>query len=133
MIIDAKDMVLGRIATVAAKKSLLGEKVDIVNCSKAIITGKKEHLIEETKRRKDQGTFKGPFIPKSPDRFVRRVIRGMLPYKQDKGKLAFKRVMCYNGMPKELEGKETEKIKGAHISKMKNQYYLSIEEICKKI
>jgi large subunit ribosomal protein L13 len=133
MIIDAKDMIVGRIATVAAKKALLGENVDIVNCEHAFITGKKSFLIADIKRRIDQGTFKGPFISRMPDRFVRRIIRGMLPYKQEKGRKAFKRIMCYIGFPKELEGKEIVKIQEANMSKVKNLDYMTIEDICNKL
>ena len=39
MIINADNLVLGRMAAIAAKQALLGEDVRIVNCEKAIITG----------------------------------------------------------------------------------------------
>jgi len=39
MIVDASNMILGRMVSYVAKKALLGEKVDIVNCEKAVITG----------------------------------------------------------------------------------------------
>jgi large subunit ribosomal protein L13 len=133
MIIDAKDMIVGRIATVAAKQALLGEKIDIVNCQDAYITGKKDFLYSEFKRRKDQGTYWGPFFHRMPDRFVRRMIRGMLPHKQDRGKKAYERIMCYTAIPKELSGKEMTVIKEAHISKMKNLDYLKVRDICKKL
>ena len=133
MIIDAKNMIVGRIATVAAKNALLGQKIDIVNCGNAIITGKKKFLLENTKKEKDRGTYKGPFIPKTADRFVRRIIRGMLPYKQDKGKVAYKRIMCHVGVPKEFEGKGIMEIAKADITKVKNLNYITIKEICKKL
>ncbi len=133
MIINAKDLIVGRMATVVAKKALLGEKVDIVNCQDTYMTGKSSYLHGEYKRRSEQGTFKGPFLPKMPDRFVRRVIRGMLPYKQEKGKKAFARVMCYVGIPKEFEGKEMVSVDNAHISKVKNMDYLQVKDICKKL
>ncbi len=134
MIIDAKEMIVGRIGTVAAKKALLGEKIDIINCESAVITGSRDYLVGEWKRRSDQGTYqRGPFIARMPDRFVRRIIRGMLPYKQTKGKTAFGNIMCYNGVPKEFAGKETLKIEDAHISKMNNKKYMTVGEICKKL
>ena len=133
MIIDAKDMIVGRFATVAAKKALLGEKVDIINCESAIITGNKKNLIVAIKKEKERGTYKGPFMPRMPDRFVKRIIRGMLPYKQDKGRDAYKRIMCYIGVPPEFEGKEIIKIEKASIAKVKNLDYVSIKEICKKL
>ena len=133
MIIDAKNKIVGRIATVAAKSALLGEKVDIINCENAFVTGGRSHVFNEAKRKREMGTFKGPFISRMPDRYVRRMIRGMLPYKQDKGKNAYKRIMCHIGMPKEFEGKKAVDVKEADISKVKNRNYVSIEQICKKL
>ena len=133
MIIDAKDKVVGRIATVAAKKALTGEKVDIINCESAIITGRKKYLLNEFRRKKEMGNFKGPFLPKMPDRFVKRMIRGMLPYKQEKGKIAFKNIKCYISIPEEFKGKETLELKGADKSKLNSLNYLRVEDICKRL
>jgi large subunit ribosomal protein L13 len=134
MIIDAKGLIVGRFATVAAKKALLGEKVDIINCESAVMTGKRRFLIDETKRKFDQGIHsKGPFISRMPDRYVKRIIRGMLPYKQEKGRNAFKRIMCYIGVPKEFEARESSKIEAAHISKLMDKDYMTIGEICKRL
>lgn len=111
----------------------MGEKVDIVNCESAIITGRKKYLLEEYDRKKDMGTFKGPFLPKMPDRFVKRIIRGMIPYKQEKGKTAFKNIKCYVGTPQEFEGKDILDIKAADISRLKTLNYLRVNDICKKL
>lgn len=135
MIIDASDMILGRLATYVAKKALLGEKVDIVNCEKAVITGNKKSIFEKYKQRNERGPrpTKGPFIPKMPDRFVRRCIRGMLPYKQEKGLKAFKRVMCYIGMPDEFKDKKIEIIQECNVSKVPSLKYVYIDEICRSM
>ena len=134
MIIDAKNMIAGRIATVAAKKALLGEKIDIINAESAIITGKKAFLKSESQRKRDMGIpTKGPFISRMPDRYLRRIIRGMLPYKQEKGRKAFKRIMCYLGTPLEFEGKETLAIESANVSKVANLDYATIGDVCKKL
>ena len=50
-----------------------------------------------------------------------------------KGKEAFKRIMCYNGIPEQFEGKQLEKIPGAEINKVPNLNYVTIQEICKKL
>lgn len=133
MIINAENLILGRMATYAAKKALLGEKVDIINCEKAIITGNKKNIFEKYKKLSlDIGTqFKGPFIHRLPDRFVRRVIRGMLPYHQEKGKLAFSRIMCYISIPNEFKDKKFEKIKEADISRIKSLKYITVGDVCK--
>ena len=91
MIIDATNLIVGRFATQVAKKALLGESVDIVNCENAVISGKRDNIIGEYMQKKQRGIpTKGPFISTLPDRFVKRIIRGMLPYKQEKGEKAFK-------------------------------------------
>ena len=85
-VIDGTDLILGRMAAIVAKRSLLGEKIDIINCEKIIIAGDKKSVLEAYKIKAKRGCpLKGPFFQKMPDRFTRRAIRGMLPYKQDKG------------------------------------------------
>ena len=133
VIIDATDLVLGRLAAHAAKQALLGEKVDIVNCEKAIITGSKRDVIGRYKKKHDRGsTRKGPFMDRQPDRFVKRTIRGMLPYKQEKGKLAFNRIKCYNGLPKDLEGKEMMSIDEAHAKNISTDFG-SVGTVCREL
>ncbi len=121
---------MGRIATVAAKKALLGETVNIVNCDKAVITGNKKTTLAEFKRKREMGIpAKGPFIHRSSDKIMKRAIRGMIPYKQEKGVKAFKRVRCYVGVPEEIKNLET--IKEADVSKVPNLKYLSLGKISK--
>ena len=130
MNIDATNLIVGRLATVAAKKALLGEVVNIVNCEKAVVTGNKKSILLAFKRKRDMGIpSKGPFFPRSPERIVKRVIRGMLPYKREKGMKAFKRIKCYVGVPEDIKNLET--IKEANVSKMPNLKYLKLEEISK--
>jgi large subunit ribosomal protein L13 len=132
MIVDANDLILGRMCTYIVKKALLGEKIDVVNCEKAIIVGGKKNILEKYKRKANRGgPFHGPFLPKMPDRFVRRVIRGMLPYKQEKGSSAFKRIMCYISVPDEFRDKKMDKIKEADISRIKTLKYITVGDICK--
>lgn len=134
MIIDAKDMILGRIATVAAKKALMGEKVDIVNCENVIITGTKEHVLERFKAKVKKGIpLKGPYYPRRPDMIVRRTVRGMLPHRQEKGRKAYKKVMCYMGVPEIFQGKKLETIKEANFSKCPTLRYVRLKEICREI
>lgn len=129
MIIDAKNQIVGRIATFAAKQALLGQKVDIINCEHAIITGRKEGIQAKYKERRDRGDpHHGPYQPRLSDRIVRRAIRGMLPYKQERGKKAFARIMCYIGAPKNIEGKAT-KVPGADYTKLKTAQYTTIGKI----
>jgi len=131
-IIDATNLLLGRFATVAAKKALLGEEIVIVNCENAIISGKKEEIIERYKQKVKRGIpLKGPYFPKQSDLVVRRTIRGMLPFKTAKGREAFKRVMCYTHVPSEYQNKKLESIKTAHVSKLPSLYYMRLGDVCR--
>jgi len=110
VVIDASAGVLGRIASYAAKQSLLGKDVFVVNCSKALISGKKAMILEEYKKAMYRGGFalKGPFfIKRSPERLMKRTIRGMLSYKQGRGNQAFKKIRCYNEIPSSLADEKT--------------------------
>lgn len=134
MIIDANNLILGRMATVVAKKALLGENIEIVNCEKSVVSGDPSSIVERYQTRARRGIpAKGPFIPKRADAFVKRAIRGMLPYKNERGSNALKRVRCYIGIPDNLKDKKMDTIKEADMKKLPNLMYLSVEKICKSI
>lgn len=109
---DAERMVIGRLGSKAAKAALLGDKVVIVNVEKAIITGDRRSVIEAFKEKLNIRTSynprKGPFHERRPDKMVRKMIRGMLPWPNPRGKDAYKRIKVYMGVPEEYT--ETEKI-----------------------
>jgi len=131
MIIDATNLIVGRMATVVAKKALQGHSIEIVNSAKAIVTGDKKKILAKYKHTRERGApLVGPYFPRQSDRFVKRTIRGMLPYKQPKGKDAFRRIICYKGVPMKLQEKNAETIKGANVSKLSNTKFLKVEEIC---
>lgn len=133
MIIDGTGLVLGRMASVAAKKALLGEEVIIVNCENVLITGSKDEIISRYKKRQDRGDpIKGPFFPRMADRIVRRTIRSMMPHKRPRGKEAYHRVMCYLGVPKIYEKQKVETIKHASAKDLKRSRYIKISDLVKK-
>lgn len=108
IIIDATQGTLGRIAAYAAKQALLGKEIAIVNCSHVLITGNKEPALEKYRHLRKIGgwALKGPNFPRSPERIMKRTVRGMLSYKQERGASALKRVKCYNLVPEEMKEKE---------------------------
>ena len=117
MIIDANNLILGRMATFVAKQALLGEEISIVNCEKAIMTGNKQQILAKYKKKMSMGKpQKGPFVLRRVDMFVKKTIRGMLPYKQEKGLKAYKRVKCYVGVPDEFKEKKLETIENANVT-----------------
>lgn len=134
MIIDATNLIAGRLATFVAKKSLLGEGIVILNSDKAVISGRKKMVLAYTKKDFDRGIpTKGPFIPKQPDRYLKRLIRGMLPYKLPKGKDAFKRIKCFVGMPDNYREQKIETVENANVSKLHDATYITLKEICKNL
>ena len=96
---DANGAIVGRLGAVAAKSLLKGDEVVIVNSEKAIISGKENDIVQKiiTLRKKGGFSQKGPKVSKTPDRLLKRMIRGMLPWDRQKGKDAFKRLKCYIG------------------------------------
>ncbi|MBS3168360.1 50S ribosomal protein L13 [Candidatus Woesearchaeota archaeon] len=130
MIINAENLILGRLATYAAKQALEGNPVIIVNCEKAIITGNKTSILNEFKEINDLGgPYKGPFLQKTPDKLVRRTIRGMLPYRQERGSKAFKRVKCFTGIPDKYQNQKIETIKEASYTKLNTLKFITVNDI----
>lgn len=130
MIIDGKNAVLGRLGTVVAKKALLGESIHIINAEKIIVSGSRDVVFAKYMRLRKMGTpRKGPFYFTNPAQLVKRIIRGMLPHRQEKGREALARIKCYVGVPKEFEGKEASSVAQSTL----RINAVSIEEICKHI
>ena len=132
-IIDAENAVAGRLASIVAKLALQGETIRIINSEKAIISGDRKYLIKKFTEKIHRGNaLKGPFYPKRPDAILKRMIRGMLPYKKENGKKALKRIKVYVGTPKELEGK-AEKIKEVLLENTNILKYTTLADISKRI
>jgi large subunit ribosomal protein L13 len=130
MIIDATDLIMGRMATKVAKQALLGEEVHIINCEKAVFSGTAKTIIAKYQTQFQRGTpAKGPFLPRQPQMFVKRIIRGMIPYKKARGKEALARVKCHKGVPLALQGKEAETIESAKMSKLPVFKTVTVEKV----
>ncbi|WP_297476892.1 50S ribosomal protein L13 [Thermococcus sp.] len=134
-IINAEGLILGRLASKVAKMLLEGEEVIIVNADKAIITGNREDIFAKYKQRTELRTRtnprRGPFYPKRSDEIVRRTIRGMLPWKTDRGRKAYRRLKVYAGIPREFQGKEFETIIEADASRIATPKYVTVGEVAK--
>ncbi len=126
-IIDGKNAVLGRLASYVVKEALKGEEIVILNCEQIIITGNKKNIQEkfEIKRSRVGSSQKGPKHSIISEKIVKRALRGMLPdHRTGKGREAFKRIKCYNKIPKEFENEK--KIIGG---KEKRAKFVRINEI----
>lgn len=117
--IDATDQIVGRLGAKVAKKALLGEKIDIVNAEKAVISGKKPEVLAKYKARLARGDWStGPHFKRSPDRLLKRMIRNMLPFKQPKGRTALANIKCWVGVPEAFKDQKAESFKEAEASKL---------------
>jgi len=132
IVINAENLILGRFATYAAKRALLGEDVRVINAEKAIVSGSRANNLKEMKTKMARGIpTKGPFITRMPDRYVRRVIRGMLPHRQPKGAEAFKRILCYKGVPSEFKDIKPVQLDDCSASKLSTLKYITVETLLK--
>lgn len=102
-IIDGDGKILGRVASHVAKILLNGEKVVLVNAENIVISGHPKSIVERYKQLielKDKANPEhSPYWSRRPDLFVKRVVRGMLPFKQPRGKKAYKLLRVYNNKP----------------------------------
>jgi large subunit ribosomal protein L13 len=128
LVIDATGLVLGRMATHAAKRAILGDEVHIVNAEKAIIVGSSKKAIQEHYHfKRGLGTDrKGPFFPREPHLIVKRTCRGMINYTSSSGRAAYKRIKAHIGVPKELAGQKAVTVEAA---RREAHSYLTISEL----
>ena len=142
MIINAEKQTLGRLLSFAAKQALSGEDVIIVNAEKALISGRKGTVFKENLKKleiKNKGNYRrGPFHYKRPDRFIKKAVRGMLPYDKPRGREAHDRIRVYIGMPeKEIKSKHNLDLKKEkpYELKLKKHFvdYVTVGELCKFI
>jgi len=133
-IIDATDLKIGRLASIVAQDALGGEEIAIVNSEKAVISGTKEAVLAKYQQKRKVGSrYNGPFFPKQSDRIVKRTIRGMLPYKETRGREAFSRIKTYIGVPKEFENKETTTVETARIGQVQRKKYIAVGRLANLI
>ena len=130
IIIDGKNAVMGRLASYSAKQAMLGKKISIVNCDEVIVLGNKKDVVSRylIKIKKGGSSLKGPKIIRTPERILKRTIRGMVPHKQQRGKEAINKIRCYNQVPKELE--ETKKVSAG---REKHGKFMTLKQLCREL
>lgn len=129
-VIDADGLLLGRMASVVARRALAGEEIAIVNAEKAVVSGGRAQVLAAYYEKRDRGSREGgPFYPRRPDHIIKRTIRGMLPYRRERGIAAFKRIKVYVGIPTELAGAENEALEAAHVNRLSSSRYVTVGAI----
>ncbi len=132
---NGENAILGRLASEVAKQALMGEEIKVVNCEKIVISGRKTNTFAREKQKRDRRGYptKSSKHPRVPERFVRRAIRGMLPWKKTRGKEAFKRIMCYRGLPEGLNSQNLIVLENISVKKLPTLKYTTIKEVCRNL
>lgn len=133
--IDGKDAIMGRLFTYVAKQSLLGNTVDVVNCEQIVISGRPENTrARYYKLMFDIGQpLKGPHISRLPDKFAKRMIRNMLPYKQKRGADALKRIKFHIGTPVAFKEATLTTVAGANADKLPKLRSTTLQKLLRSL
>ncbi|OLS27734.1 MAG: 50S ribosomal protein L13 [Candidatus Heimdallarchaeota archaeon LC_3] len=156
LVIDATNMVLGRMATqtasillekkpsltVASKEGNIDikptehKKVYIINADKAVISGNPltttKRYLERIHKKTNTNPRRGPFHPRTPENIVKRAVRGMVPHRQYTGKKALGKLKVFVGTPSFLEETETIHFSDADASKF-NCKRIFVGELARRI
>jgi large subunit ribosomal protein L13 len=133
ILVNADGLILGRMASKVAKCLLNGEEVTILNAEKAILSGKRKSKVAEAKEFLEVGApERGPFHYRRPDKIVRKTVRGMVPFKQPKGKNAFKRLKVFMGIPKDFQDLQLVTLDEAKATKLKGPH-MTLAELAREI
>lgn len=128
-VVDARDCILGRVASQVAERALDGERIAVVNAEETVITGSNDDVMDVFETRAEVGSDSGPYYPKRPDRIMKRSIRGMLPYKRPRGREAFEGVRVYVGNPFE----ESEVLADTSLDRLSNIKFVQLGEVSKNL
>lgn len=134
-IIDANNLIMGRLASIVAKDLLNGEEIIIINAEKSVISGRRKSILEKYDHRIKRKSIVnpkrfGPKFPRRPDGILRRAVRGMIPYKSSRGRAAYKRLKVYVGIPEEYSDKATT-IKEVNATNLTMSKYIEVGEVSK--
>ena len=125
IVIDGTGHLLGRTASIVAKKLILGHRVVIVNGDRLVISGDPDYQVETFAAKLEIKTIHSPrHTPhhfRRPDMYVRRSVRGMLPHEKPKGRNALRLLTVYIGIPKEFAEKQTLSLPDAAASKLRTK------------
>ncbi|APW98334.1 50S ribosomal protein L13 [Halobiforma lacisalsi AJ5] len=134
VVVDARDCILGRVASQVAQRALDGERVAVVNAEDAVITGDKEDVFGTYRKRLQLGSDSGPYYPKRPDTIFKRSIRGMLPYKKPRGREAFENVRVYVGNPYEGDDeRDAEVLEDTSLDRLSNIRFVQLGEVSEQL
>lgn len=135
---NAQGMIVGKLASYVAKQALLGHTLRVFNCEGLFITGNKKQVVAHYYHRfYGRGkALKGPYYSRLPDRFFRRIVRGMLPQgesEKSRGRIAFSRVSCFLGIPEKFKNVSLLTVDACAINKTRAVAVTPITELMKAL
>ena len=81
MVYDARDKILGRLASkvakdmISARKSGLQQRVIVINAEEAIVSGHRTKILKQYREKYNLNhPRKGPFFPRMPDKILKRTV-----------------------------------------------------------
>ncbi|MEK6820863.1 MAG: 50S ribosomal protein L13 [archaeon] len=123
IVIDATNLVVGRMASLVAEQLLKGAAITIVNTEKAVFTGNTKPLVQRWQTRLDlraKGTPEhAPRFHKTPDRIVREIVEGMVPSRVERGQNAMRRLKTLIGVPLNVKKETLQTLEKAKNTKTK--------------
>ncbi len=127
LVIDGRGHILGRLASIVAKKLLEGKRVVVVNVQDVVVSGDPVMVIQSYKRtilgvKSHYSHRLRPKRPRSPIRLFKAAVRGMLPKHNRRGREALKRLKAYIGVPREFQSRELLRFKEADASRLSRGY-----------
>ena len=100
IVYNAKGHIAGRIAAKVAKSLLAGDEVAVLNTKDAILSGELQAAVDRMNARRKQqdkrDPEKSPKFPRVPYMMFKRMVRGMLPKKTQRGRDALHRLKAYD-------------------------------------
>ncbi|KCZ72063.1 LSU ribosomal protein L13P [Candidatus Methanoperedens nitroreducens] len=133
-VIDASNLILGRMASIIAQRLLNGEEIKIINAERAIISGRKDTTFGRYRKYANRGSREfGPHFPRRPDQIISRTVRGMIPHKKMSGREAYNRLRVYIGVPPELSKEQASTLEDASITRLSTSNYTVLGDLSKKL
>ena len=134
IVVDARDCIVGRVASQVAQHALDGERVAVVNAERAVITGSEEDVMSVYRQRDAVGSDRGPNYPKRPDRIFKRAVRGMVPYEKTRGREALGRVRVYVGDPYEDDSSvDADVLEDTSLDRLSNIKFVSLGDVSENL
>jgi large subunit ribosomal protein L13 len=104
--VDGTGHIAGRLASVVTRELLAGRRVTVVNAERILLSGERGSIINQWKKKLELSSrvnpLYGPIHHRRPDGIMRRMVRGMVPRKKQKGVQAMKKLRIYIGVPEGL-------------------------------